>query len=112
VKPTANPATNNGNALAFARLSDQRSADGSTLAESYAQTLGDVGIRVQSARDASTVSNNLLSEAQSRQQAVSGVNLDEEAANLLRYQQAYQASAKIIQTSQQVFDTLLAAVGN
>jgi flagellar hook-associated protein 1 FlgK len=38
---------------------------------------------------------------------VSGVNLDEEAAHLLQYQQAYQASAKIVSTAQSIFDTLL-----
>ena len=42
--------------------------------------------------------------------SVSGVNLDEEAADMLRYQQAYQASAKIIQTAQSLFDSVLNAV--
>jgi flagellar hook-associated protein 1 FlgK len=42
---------------------------------------------------------------------VSGVNLDEEAANLLRYQQAYQASGKVMQVASQLFDTLL-SLGN
>lgn len=110
VKKTLSPANNNGNALAFGRLADSALVDGATLNESYATLVGDVGIRIQSARDTANVSSRLLSESSSRQQNVSGVNLDEEAANLLRYQQAYQASAKIIQASQQLFDTLLAAV--
>jgi flagellar hook-associated protein 1 FlgK len=42
--------------------------------------------------------------------AVSGVNLDEEAANMLRYQQAYQAAAQIIATASSLFDSLLNAV--
>ena len=45
---------------------------------------------------------------ESRQSAV-GVNLDEEAANLIRFQQAYQAAAQVIQMSQRLFDTLLQA---
>lgn len=110
VKKTLNPANNNGNALALGGLADAALVDGATLNESYATLVGDVGIRIQSARDTANVSSRLLSESTSRQQNVSGVNLDEEAANLLRYQQAYQASAKIIQASQQLFDTLLAAV--
>ena len=110
VKKTLSPANNNGNALALGRLADSALVDGATLNESYATLVGDVGIRIQSARDTANVSSRLLSESSSRQQNVSGVNLDEEAANLLRYQQAYQASAKIIQASQQLFDTLLAAV--
>jgi flagellar hook-associated protein 1 FlgK len=40
--------------------------------------------------------------------AISGVNLDEEAANLVKYQQLYNASSKLIQTNRQMFDTLLA----
>ncbi len=43
--------------------------------------------------------------------AVSGVNLDEEAARLLQYQQAYQASSKVIQIAQSLFDSVLNAVG-
>lgn len=111
VKKTLSPANNNGNALALGRLADAALVDGATLNESYATLVGDVGIRIQSARDSANVSSRLLGEATSRQANVSGVNLDEEAANLLRYQQAYQASAKIIQASQQLFDTLLSAVG-
>ena len=43
--------------------------------------------------------------------AVSGVNLDEEAARLIQYQQAYQASAKMIQIAQNVFDSLISSMG-
>lgn len=111
VKPTSAPGADNRNALAMGALADLRLVDGATLNESYAALLGDTGARVQSARDASTVSSRLQSEASSRQQNVAGVNLDEEAANLLRYQQAYQASAKIIQASQVLFDALLSAAG-
>jgi flagellar hook-associated protein 1 FlgK len=42
---------------------------------------------------------------------VAGVNLDEEAAKLLQYQQAYQASAKMIQIAQSIFDTLIQTLG-
>jgi len=51
----------------------------------------------------------LLSQTEALQQSESGVNLDEEAANLLRYQQAYQAASKVIQTASQMFDALLDA---
>ena len=92
-------------------LASERSVDGGTLNEAYAGLIGDTGVRVQSARQASALSGQVLSDAISRQQGVSGVNLDEEASNLLRYQQAYQASAKLIQTAQTLFDTLIASVG-
>ena len=110
--PTAtSPSADNRNALGFAALASQPLVDGSTLDDAYASLVGDVGLRVQGARDAATVSGALSQEAQSRQQAVSGVSLDEEAADLLRFQQAYQASAKIIQASQTLFESLLAASG-
>jgi flagellar hook-associated protein 1 FlgK len=53
----------------------------------------------------------IAQRAEEAQQSVSGVNLDEEAANLLRYQQAYQAAAKTIQVATTLFDTLL-GLGN
>lgn len=111
VGPTASPQVDNRNALRMLDLANERSVDGGTLNEAYAGLIGDVGVRVQSARQASSLSGQVLSDAVSRQQQVSGVNLDEEAANLLRYQQAYQASAKLIQTAQNLFDTLIATVG-
>ncbi|MDE2161454.1 MAG: hypothetical protein KGJ30_21315, partial [Burkholderiales bacterium] len=56
---------------------------------------------------ASTMSSAAASQATSAQTSVSGVNMDEEAANLIQYQQSYQAAAKILQVAQSVFDTLL-----
>jgi flagellar hook-associated protein 1 FlgK len=52
-----------------------------------------------------------LSQAQEVRDTVSGVNLDEEAANLLRFQQAYQAIAQVISAAETTFQTLLNAVG-
>jgi flagellar hook-associated protein 1 len=57
-----------------------------------------------------TTQTSLNNQAVSAQQSVSGVNLDEEAANLVKFQQAYQASAQIIATSQSIFSSLLSAV--
>lgn len=111
VRANTSPASDNRNALALGGLADLPLVGGATLNASYAALVGEVGARVQGARDAANVSSRLQAEAVTRQQAVSGVNLDEEAANLLRYQQAYQASAKIIQTSQTLFEALLSAAG-
>jgi flagellar hook-associated protein 1 FlgK len=52
----------------------------------------------------------VYNQAMSSQQSVSGVNLDEEAANLVRFQQAYQASAQVISTANSIFGALLSAV--
>ena len=53
----------------------------------------------------------LLASSTQQQQSVSGVNLDEEAMNLMKYQQAYQASAKVMQTANSLFDSLLSIAG-
>jgi flagellar hook-associated protein 1 FlgK len=55
----------------------------------------------------STAQTTTLNQTIASQQSVSGVNLDEEAANLLRYQQAYQAAGKAMQIASTLFDTLL-----
>jgi flagellar hook-associated protein 1 len=111
IKPMTAPGSDNRNALALNGLSRLGLVGGATINEAYAALLGDVGNRVQSGQDSLDVSNRLQADAIGRQQSVAGVNLDEEAANLLRYQQAYQASARIIQASQSLFDALLSATG-
>jgi flagellar hook-associated protein 1 FlgK len=70
-----------------------------------------VGIKVQTARTAADISAAAANAAQAQVDAESGVNLDEEAARLLQYQQSYQAAAKILQVAQSVFDTLLQTAG-
>jgi flagellar hook-associated protein 1 FlgK len=57
-----------------------------------------------------TTQTGLYNQAASAQQSVAGVNLDEEAASLIKYQQAYQASAQVIATAQTLFTSLIAAV--
>jgi len=56
------------------------------------------------------VDESLLKNAIEKRESISGVNLDEEAADLIRFQQAYQALSRVISTSQQLFESLIAAV--
>lgn len=98
-----NPGTDGRNARAMIVSSEG-------LTDSFASIIGDLGARTQSAQASRTASAGLLSNAQAAQAEHSAVNLDEEAARLLQYQQMYQAAAKVIQTAQSMFDTLLAAV--
>ena len=81
--------------------------DGSAMTDGYAAAIAQVGIWAQSANYSATVSSGVATTAASASTAVSGVNLDEEASNLLQYQQAYQAASKMIQIAQTIFDTLL-----
>ena len=102
---------NAGNATALMNLRDVKMFDESTLSDGYASAMAQVGTRTQSALFASDLSKSIAVNLENDRTAVSGVNLDEEAAKLLQYQQAYQASAKMLQIAQSVFDTLIQNLG-
>ena len=113
VASTVSPAGNNGNALAFVKLGETalvgRSATqtGMNITDAYASALASVGVRVQGGSTASKISTALASDAETARSNEVGVNLDEEAARLIQFQQSYQAAAKILQVAQTIFDTLL-----
>lgn len=100
-----------GNATALMNLRDVAMFDGAALTDGYASLIATIGIRSQSANYSAEVSTNIAVNAEKNRAGVSGVNLDEEAAKLLQYQQAYQASAKMIQIAQSIFDTLIQGLG-
>jgi len=77
----------------------------------YGQLISDLGARTRSAEITSQAQASLKSQAQESRDALSGVNLDEEAADLIRFQQAYSALAQVISVAENTFQTLLAAVG-
>lgn len=66
-----------------------------------------VGNKTQALKTASTTQQNVVTQLTNRQQSVSGVNLDEEYANLTKYQQYYMANAQVLKTATTVFDALL-----
>lgn len=78
-----------------------------TYQDNYAAFVNDVGNKTASAEISSVAQTSLLNQAVAAREAVSGVNSDEEAAKLIEYQQAYQASAKVIEIASNLFDTLL-----
>ena len=104
-------AGNNSNMLSMIELRDQSLLKGSTATygEVYNNLLSDVAVRTQRAQASAETETALLGSALDRQSSLQGVNLDEEAANLVRYQQAYQAAAQIVAVANEVFDTLLRA---
>jgi flagellar hook-associated protein 1 FlgK len=81
-----------------------------TFANTYGTLVADVGTKTNQAATNATVQKNLLSQAEATQAEISGVNLDEEAADLVRFQQAYQAAAQVINVANTLFDSLLGAV--
>ncbi|KQY81913.1 MULTISPECIES: flagellar hook-associated protein FlgK [Roseateles] len=116
--PTIYTATNNGNAKAFLNIQSegfvgrQLQPDGSitagaTITDAYASTMSEIGARVQSAGYLSGVSTSVAADAEATRAGQAGVNLDEEAARLMQFQQNYQAAAKVLQTAQALFDELM-----
>lgn len=98
----------NRNALALGALQSNRLLNGgtSTYQEAYGQMVSTIGIQTNEATVMSKAQDIVLEQAETARENVAGVNLDEEAANLLRYQQAYVAASKVIQIAQEAFDQI------
>lgn len=100
--------SDNRNAQKLLALQDARVVNGSsTLFQAYASMLSETGNKTKSLETSATTQKNVLTQLTNRQQAVSGVNLDEEYANLTRYQQYYMANAQVLKTASNLFDALL-----
>jgi flagellar hook-associated protein 1 len=112
----------NRNGLVFADLQNaattRRSAEATVSSainkysfnQTYATMVGSIGERTRQARTSEEANSAILTQTTLWYESLSGVSLDEEAANLVRFQQSYAAASKIISTSQTIFDTLLQAV--
>ncbi len=111
INNTGSGSGDNSNALALGALRDQSRLEGGTASfqDVYSGLLSGVATRTAQAEAGLEVEAALLVQAEETRSSISGVNLDEEAANLLRFQQQYQAAAQIIATADQVFNSLLNA---
>jgi flagellar hook-associated protein FlgK len=101
---------NNGVALRLAALQNEPvlgGGVGQTFQQAYAKVVGDVGDISFQATIAQKALQVVQDQAVQARDKVSGVSLDEEAADLIRFQQAYQASAKVMQTANTLFDAIL-----
>lgn len=78
-----------------------------TIGQTYTKLVEDIGTKSNLSKINSEASKSLLMQTQSTRDGISGVNLDEEAANLIQFQQMYQANAQVINVARQLFDTLL-----
>ncbi|MCW8883771.1 MAG: flagellar hook-associated protein FlgK [Motiliproteus sp.] len=99
----------NQNALALSDLQIAATTDGASYQDIYSQLVESVGTRASVAQITAAADQTVLKNSTSVRDSVSGVNLDEEAANIIKFQQAYQAAAQLIETSRTLFDTLLNA---
>ena len=99
----------NRNALNLANLQNAGIFDGgiASYQEDYGSLVGFVGSQAMAANLERDTQESMLFQAIDRKSSKVSVNLDEEAADLVRYQQAYEASARLISTAQTIFDTLL-----
>ena len=102
----------NRNGLALAGLENKQGMIGGTASfqDGYGLIVSEVGVLTSSAKIATAAQETLLNNAKSAWGNVSGVNLDEEAANLIKFQQSYQAAAQMIAVSDNLFNALLGAV--
>lgn len=100
----------NRNALQLGGLQTKNTLNGSTSSyqSTYGQLVSQIGNKTRELESTSKAQASMVTQITTAQQSMSGVNLDEEATSLMRYQQAYQASGKILQISSTLWDTLLA----
>jgi flagellar hook-associated protein 1 FlgK len=98
----------NSNILKIVALQSAKALDGVvSYTEAYAQIVSLIGSKTRELSLTNASAETILKHAQTALQNDSGVNLDEEAADLIRYQQAYQAAGKLIEISKTMFDTLM-----
>ncbi|KFG92417.1 flagellar hook protein FlgK [Burkholderia paludis] len=109
VAPNTGGTNDGSNALALSQLVNSKAFGGgtTTLTGAYANYVNSIGNTTSQLKSSSAAQTSLIGQITEAQQSVSGVNQNEEAANLMQYQQAYQANAKVIQTASTLFQTVL-----
>ncbi|MBV1840476.1 flagellar hook-associated protein FlgK [Photobacterium ganghwense] len=102
----------NSNLMAMQSLQTEKSMNGgrSSIIDLFEGLSTDVGIQKQNAEKMTQINQMDFDAATERVQSLSGVNLDEEAANLMKFQQAYMASSRIMSVAKETFDTLMRAI--
>jgi flagellar hook-associated protein 1 len=100
-------AGSNGNALALAALQNQPLVDGQTVTGYYASMIGSIGSQAANALSQQQAEQLVVQQLQNQQASVSGVSLDEEAANLVQFQNAYDAAARVFSIVDQLTQTAI-----
>ncbi|MBN3137880.1 flagellar hook-associated protein FlgK [Pectobacterium punjabense] len=104
--------SDNTNAKALLALQNEKIVGGkASVSGAYAGLVGSIGNQASTLKINNASQQNVVKQLTAEQQSVSGVNLDEEYGDLMRYQQYYMANAQVIKTAQSIFDALLAARG-
>jgi len=105
-------ALDNRNGLAMVALQQENSIDGGTESydDAYNELIERVGIQASTSNSNTDAARNILEQSIEIRNSISGVNLDEEAADLIRYEQLYSANAQVISVARDIFDRLLNSV--
>lgn len=112
VGPTRAGSSNNGNALLLSNLDDAKAFNGNTISLNGAVSglTTSIGSAARQASYSADAQQSIQDNAQDARDSVSGVNLDEEASDMLRLQQAYQAASQLISTADTLFQSVLSAI--
>ncbi len=97
-------------AVTIAGLINQKDSNGTTLLDNYTSLITQVGTDTQNTANNAQAYQQLITQLQKQQSSVSGVSVDEEMSNVLQYQRAYEASAKILTIADQMMQTLLSII--
>lgn len=97
----------NGNAIALAQLANTPASSGFTLTQLYGNLSAQIGTDVENATDSQSMAQNQLTQAQTQRTAVSGVDLNAEATQLLQFQQAYNAAGKLVSILQELSQSII-----
>lgn len=100
-----------GNLQNFMNLETSNTIDGQTIESYYANFVGGIGNNVSAASASLDATGLVVQQLQSQQSSVSGVSLDEEAANLMKYQQAYEAAAQVVTTIDNLTEFVIDNIG-
>lgn len=105
----SNASNDNRNALEMVALEQKKSIDNGSASfdQDYARLVEEIGTKSSLSKINTEASKSLLEQTQALRDSYSGVNLDEEAADLIRFEQMYQANARVISVARELFDTLL-----
>lgn len=116
VSLTGSASSDNRNGLALLDLQNKQTVDvgsatkGVSLTDAYGKLVESVGAKTKQAQMDSSATEAILTQAKASRDSLSGVQLDEEAGNLVKYQQYYTASSQIIKAAQEMFNTLISAL--
>jgi flagellar hook-associated protein 1 FlgK len=102
----------NGNVTLFSELQQQGLLDNgnSNFQQGFGRLISQIGVNTQSTSIRRDAAESILFQTKERRESLSGVNLDEEAANLIKFQQAYEASAQVINIARTLFQTIIDSV--